>query len=93
MLDALKIVDDCPPMMFNAHGWEPGDAANGEDLSGLELAMYQVIDDIDTYSDVAKDNYQMYQSLVMARLRKFFGEKSVCSDGYRVWKNVPQEAK
>jgi len=87
--DDMKAVD-YPSMMFNVHGYKPGDVADGEDLSGLELSMYQVIDDIDTYSDMAKDNYQMYQSLVMARLKKFFDEKLVRSDGYRVWKRTSQ---
>jgi hypothetical protein len=32
----------------------------------------------------------MYQSLVMARLKKFFDEKLVRSDGYRVWKRTSQ---
>ena len=90
--DDLKIVD-CSPLVFNVHGYEPSDAVDGEDLSGLELAMYRVIDDIDTYSDMAKSNYQMYQKLVMNRLKKFFGESLVHSDGYRVWKAASREVK
>lgn len=61
-----------------------------EKLSDLELEMYQVIDDIDTYSDMAKENYKLYQALVMNRIENFHKLKLVYSDGYNVRK-LPKE--
>lgn len=63
-----------------------------EKLSDLELEMYQVIDDIDTYSDMAKENYKLYQELVMNRINEFHKLKHVYSDGYNVRK-LPKELK
>lgn len=75
------------PMRFNGHN-EVLKNTPMKELTGLELEMYSIIDDIDTYSDMAKDNYKLYQNLVMKRIEKFFSEKRIYSDGYRAYKIV-----
>ena len=74
---------------YNGHNQEllDGKTPNAE-LTGLELELFKVIDDIDGYSDVARDNYKMYQSLVMERIKRFHEAKLTASDCKKVYRIV-----
>ena len=57
-------------------------------LSWFEEEMYSVIDDIDTYDDIAKEDFKLFRNLVMKRIREFHDKKLVFSDGYELWKSA-----
>lgn len=57
-----------------------------KELSELELELYTVIDDIDTASDVFKENFEAYQNYVMNRIRAYHNKKLTTADGYKVWR-------
>lgn len=76
-----------PPMDFNATDFDTSNYPLVK-LSPLETELYKVIDDIDTYDDVAKENFKMFRNLAMKRIKKFHDLKLTFSDGYEVWKKV-----
>ena len=52
-------------------------------LEALEK-LWSIIDDIDTYSDMAKADEKLYRSLVERRQRKRFEETGITTDGYEL---------
>ena len=50
-------------------------------LEALEK-LWNIIDDIDTYGDMAKDDEKLYRSLVERRQRTRFEETGITTDGY-----------
>jgi hypothetical protein len=50
-------------------------------LEALEK-LWNIIDDIDTYSDMAKADEKLYRSLVERRQRQRFEETGISTDGY-----------
>lgn len=53
------------------------------DFKQMSIDLWQIIDDIDTYSDLAKDNDKMYRSLIVAKVKERFGIMK--SDGYSLF--------
>ena len=60
-------------------------------LSGLALKLYEVMDDIDTYSDMAKSNYKLFWNLTLRRIQQFHEQKLTVADGYNVYEYIPEE--
>jgi hypothetical protein len=52
-------------------------------LEALEK-LWNIIDDIDTYSDMAKADEKLYRSLVERRQRQRFEETGISTDGYEL---------
>jgi hypothetical protein len=52
-------------------------------LEALEK-LWNIIDDIDTYSDMAKEDEKLYRSLVERRQRQRFEETGISTDGYEL---------
>jgi hypothetical protein len=52
-------------------------------LEALEK-LWNIIDDIDTYSDMAKADEKLYRSLVERRQRQRFEETGILTDGYEL---------
>lgn len=72
------------PMQGNSPSVEPCQSRLGESLPLEEIAqrLWAIIDDIDTYSDMAKGDQKLYRSLVERRQRDRF--KYGTTDGYTV---------
>ena len=52
-------------------------------LEALEK-LWNIIDDIDTYGDMAKDDEKLYRTLVERRQRTRFEETGITTDGYEL---------
>ena len=57
-----------------------------EPLDGVALELFKALDDIDTYSDMAKENSELFENLTLKRIRKCYKENGIVSDGYKVWR-------
>lgn len=78
--------DERPPMAFNATDFDISNYPLVH-LSPLETELYKVIDDIDTFDDMAKENFKLFRNLAMNRIKEFHEKKIVFSDGYELWKS------
>ena len=55
--------------------------AEVEELKGISCALWKIIDDIDTYSDATKGNYDAFYKLAMKR-QADKSKTGIVSDGY-----------
>ena len=61
-----------------------------QQLKAMKLALealeklWNIIDDIDTYGDMAKGDEKLYRALVERRQRTRFEETSISTDGYEL---------
>ena len=78
--------DERPPMAFNATDFDTKNYPLVH-LSPLETELYKVIDDIDTFDDMAKENFKLFRNLAMKRIKEFHEKKLIYSNGYELWKS------
>jgi len=85
-----ETVESGHPMAYNMSNADLADDIKERNLTEFEEELYKVIDDIDTYDDMAKENFKMFRNLTMKRIKEFHSKKLVISDGYFLWKtNTP----
>ena len=56
------------------------------ELKGISCALWKIIDDIDTYSDMTKGNYEAFYEMAMKR-QSDKSKTGITSDGYGLFLN------
>lgn len=64
--------------------WMPLQSKNEKELFEIIVKLWSIIDDIDTYGDMAKSDDKLYRSLVERKQRTRF-ETGITSDGYSLF--------
>ena len=55
-------------------------------LRDAVIKLWAIIDDIDTYGDMAKSDNELYRALVEKRQKERWDEVDIVSDGYDLYK-------
>ena len=60
-----------------------------EFLRGAVEKLWQIVDDIDTFSDIAKSDDVLYRRLVEKKQSQRWESTEIFSDGYEIYRKVP----